>query len=89
MSSRQYTPGSLRLKTLAMALVACMAGAGAHAELPRRSAEPERPSLPAVPEPAGGEVHGKDHEAKKPVEMSPEAQAAEVSRELLDRKSVV
>lgn len=28
------------------------------------------------------EVHGKDHDAKKPVEMSPEAQAAEVSREL-------
>lgn len=82
MNSRHPTVRSPRLGALALVLAACMAGASVHAELPRRSAEPVRPTLPAIPEPAEGQVHGDGHGARKPTEMSPEAQATEVSHEL-------
>ena len=82
MNTRHPASRAARLKLLALALGACMGAGVAHAELPRRSAEPVRPSLPAIPEPADGKIHGEADQHHKPVEMSPEAQAAEVAHDL-------
>ncbi len=82
MNTRHRASHAMRLNLLAFALAACMSAGVANAELPRRSAEQVRPSLPAIPEPAEGKVHGEAGDKKKPTEMSPEAQAAEVAHEL-------
>ena len=72
---------ALNLRTLAVALLtACLSGGVQSADLPRR-APADTKSLPAIPEPADGKVHG-EHDQPKQVEMSPEATAAEVAREL-------
>ena len=66
---------------IATMLAACMTASLAHAELPRRAAS-QGSTLPSVPEPVEGKVHGNQATAAKPAEMSPEAKAAEVAREL-------
>ena len=82
MNTRQHARRPARLTALVFALAACMSGGVARAELPRRNAEQVRPSLPSIPEPADGKVRGEGEHQTKPTEMSPEAQAAEVTREL-------
>ncbi len=82
MNTRQHSSRPARLTALAFVLATGMAGGVVRAELPRRNAEQVRPSLPTIPEPADGKVRGEGEHQKKPTEMSSEAQAAEVTREL-------
>ncbi len=82
MNTRQYSFRPSRVNLLALALAACLSGGAAQAELPRRNAEQVRPSLPAIPEPTDGKVHGEAGAQSKPVEMSSAAQAAQVAHEL-------
>ncbi|MGD9600522.1 MAG: hypothetical protein AB7O21_01455 [Gammaproteobacteria bacterium] len=60
---------------------ACALGLGqaALAEVPRRG---PGTGAPAIPEPADGRVRGDHAHARKPVEMSPEAQSSTLQREL-------
>ena len=71
-----------RKALLAVALVACMTGSLAQAELPRRAPDLGTNTLPVVPEPADGKAHGAHNKQAAPREMSPQAKAADVSREL-------
>jgi len=82
MNTRRQVIRPSHLSLLACALLSCFGGGPVAAELPRRTAEQARPALPTIPEPAEGKVHGEHGEENKAVEMSPEAQAAEVSHEL-------
>lgn len=65
---------------VAAALAATLVCGAQAAELPRRKPVTEA-TLPAIPEPADGRVHG-DHAKPREVEMSPHAAPAEVTREL-------
>ncbi|MBX9607062.1 MAG: hypothetical protein K2Y51_12640 [Gammaproteobacteria bacterium] len=65
---------------VAAALAAILASGTQAAELPRRKPVTET-TLPAIPEPTDGKVHG-EHSKPRQVEMSPHAAPAEVTREL-------
>ncbi|HMM76109.1 MAG TPA: hypothetical protein PJ986_10395 [Gammaproteobacteria bacterium] len=69
-----------RIRVATMMAAVALGAAGAHAEVPRRGAAAAPPA--AVPEPAEGKLRGDHAHARKPVEMSPEAQPAEFAREL-------
>ena len=82
MNMRHAILATRRLGLMVLVLAVCMTGMSAQAELPRRTADQGKATLPSIPEPATGTVHDAPHERPRPGEMSPQAKAAEVSREL-------